>query len=350
MILGDKKMRAVEISVIIPVYQAEKSLSKCIESIRNQTFKDWEVILINDGSTDNSGSICEAYADLDKRIKVIHQENAGVSASRNLGIEKATGSYICFVDSDDYIDKDMLLKLYEAIQEQESHLSCCGFKRVFYHGEQIKKEVDVLPACGDIQDEEAFKAQFGLLYEKTLLGAVYCKLYRTAVIKQHKVRFCSDIYIGEDFLFNQGYLQYGFQISIINQPLYHYICKDNGSLTKKVDFNKEQYNRILFKKSREFCENKGIWEETKTYISKLYLRGCFINIEQIFGADIHIKVREKIKYVKKITASSETKEALKIKKKKDPEYQLYRIFLKSKNTIFIMSFAYFRLVLKKIVR
>jgi Glycosyltransferases involved in cell wall biogenesis len=343
-------MKTIEISVIIPVYQAEESIHKCIESIRTQTFEAFEIILINDGSTDNSGKICEQYRSLDKRISVIHQENAGVSISRNRGIEKALGTYICFVDSDDYIEKDMLFKLYEASQRNESHLSCCGFKRVFYKGEHVKKEVDILPDCKDIQSEEAFKTQFGLLYEKTLLGAVYCKLYRSEIIKKKQVRFRSDIYIGEDFLFNQEYLKYGTHIGIVNQSLYYYICKDNGSLTKKVDLNKEKYNRLLFEKSCEFSQSKEMWEETKSYISKLYLRSCFINIEQVFGADIKMELKDKRKYVEKIVYASETCEAVEVKKNKDLEHQLYRIFLKTKNITLIMSFAYFRLIFKKIVR
>lgn len=119
------------ISVIIPVYNVEKYLNQCIESIINQTYKNLEIILIDDGSTDNSGEICENYSKKDPRIKVIHQKNSGVSSARNKGIDIATGKYINFIDSDDYIEEDMIEYLYGLLQQENADISMCSAYDVY---------------------------------------------------------------------------------------------------------------------------------------------------------------------------------------------------------------------------
>lgn len=120
-----------KISIIVPVYKAEPYLKKCIDSILNQTFKDFELILINDGSTDNSGKICDEYALKDKRIKVIHKENGGLSSARNVGLDIAQGKYLGFVDSDDWIDSDMYEILYKLIKESGKEIANIGVKFIY---------------------------------------------------------------------------------------------------------------------------------------------------------------------------------------------------------------------------
>ena len=120
-----------EISIIVPVYNVEKYLEKCIKSILNQTFTDFELILVNDGSTDKSGVICDNYKNIDDRIIVIHKKNEGLSSARNSGLDIAKGRYIGFVDSDDYINNDMYHKLYEALIKNNSDISICKFVKVY---------------------------------------------------------------------------------------------------------------------------------------------------------------------------------------------------------------------------
>ena len=119
-----------KISVIVPVYNVEKYLRKCIESILNQTFREFELILVDDGSTDSSGKICDEYALKDSRIKVIHKENGGASSARNAGLDVAKGEYIGFVDSDDWIEMDMYGELYRLIKENNTDISVCGINNI----------------------------------------------------------------------------------------------------------------------------------------------------------------------------------------------------------------------------
>ena len=123
-----------KISVIVPVYKAEKFLSACIESILNQTYHDFEVILVDDGSPDSSGQICEEYAKKDSRIKVIHQKNAGVAASRNVGLDIAVGEYITFVDSDDYIQFQMYEKMLKCALDNDCDFVMCDCMKVYSDG------------------------------------------------------------------------------------------------------------------------------------------------------------------------------------------------------------------------
>ncbi|EGP5489252.1 glycosyltransferase, partial [Enterococcus faecium] len=126
-----------EISIIVPVYKVEPYLRKCVDSILAQTFTDFEVILVDDGSPDNSGKICDEYASKDSRVRVIHKKNGGLSSARNAGIDVARGKYLGFVDSDDYIEKDMYELLYDNIVKEQADLSICGIYDI-YAGKKVK--------------------------------------------------------------------------------------------------------------------------------------------------------------------------------------------------------------------
>ena len=126
-----------KISIIVPVYNVEKYLEKCVRSILAQTFTDFELILVDDGSPDSSGAMCDQFAEQDQRVKVIHKENGGLSDARNAGIEIATGEYLGFVDSDDYIADDMYELLYTNIVKEDADLSICGIYDVYEGKEQL---------------------------------------------------------------------------------------------------------------------------------------------------------------------------------------------------------------------
>ena len=156
-----------KISIIVPVYNCEKYIGTCIESIQGQTYQNLEIILVNDGSKDGSGEICRSYVVHDARIQYIEQENQGVSAARNHGIKKATGTFVMFVDADDTITNDACEKLAGHITEGID-LILCGFKRMFYRGEHLVSQYDVLPECKNLTDQETLGKYFGRLYETTL--------------------------------------------------------------------------------------------------------------------------------------------------------------------------------------
>ena len=126
------------VSIIVPVYNTERFLNRCIDSVLAQTYSDWELLLVDDGSTDSSGSICDEYATQDSRIRVFHKENGGVSSARNLGLDYARGEWITFVDSDDYIAPDMIEKLYETQKRNNADITVCGYRWVDKEGKNLK--------------------------------------------------------------------------------------------------------------------------------------------------------------------------------------------------------------------
>lgn len=137
-----KNMNNCKVTVVVPVFNVEKYLKRCLNSIINQTMKEIEIILVDDGSTDKSGKICDQYKKIDKRIKVIHQNNKGLSAARNVGIKIAISKYICFIDSDDYIENDMIEYLYQGCIKKNADISCCGFTNIY---ENKKTEKITIP-------------------------------------------------------------------------------------------------------------------------------------------------------------------------------------------------------------
>ncbi|MBQ8615735.1 MAG: glycosyltransferase, partial [Clostridia bacterium] len=128
-----------KISIILPVYNVENYLDKCLTSLVNQTYQNLEIILVNDGSPDNSGEVCENWAKKDSRIKVLHKANGGVSSARNFGLDNATGDFIGFIDPDDFVELDMYEKLLNALNSQNATMAMCRYQNVFENSDRIQK-------------------------------------------------------------------------------------------------------------------------------------------------------------------------------------------------------------------
>ena len=205
-----------KISVIVPVYKAEKYLHRCVDSILSQTFTDFELILVNDGSPDNSGAICDEYAQKDNRVRVFHKENGGVSSARNLGLDNAEGEWITFVDSDDYIEQeylniptstedDLLIQNYELF----SNVS---------HVETFEKSTIKSAEMQDFINKNL---------HKEILRLILSKFFKTEIIKNNNITFDNEIKIGEDSIFIQEYLFYTKSVKYVATAKYMYRCDDN---------------------------------------------------------------------------------------------------------------------------
>ena len=211
-----------KVSIIIPIYNTEKYLKKCLNSVLNQTYQKLEIILVNDGSTDNSGKIADDYAKKDSRIKVIYQQNAGQSSARNTGIEKATGDYISFIDSDDEIKPTFIESLLSAYNNPVDNISLtvCGmhYKRLKKHSAE---DVYIKPLRSR-RTKESTKAY--ILYLLTADGRMYSsvnKLYKTAIVKN--LKYDTSLNFAEDTKFVLDYLKKSKgEIAFVNKPLYIY--------------------------------------------------------------------------------------------------------------------------------
>lgn len=215
------------VSVIVPVYNVEQYLPKCIESILSQTFTDFEVILVDDGSTDRSGLICDEYANKDGRISVLHKKNAGVSSARNMALDIAKGEYITFVDSDDYLADSYLNDLIGCIHDKEVDLAVGGYV-------EVKEDEKITSVCPKITIEQNYFAKFFSEYGFKMLTPPWGKIFKKAIIADNTLYFNENIQFGEDTIFCLNYILYCKKFSCISSSNYYYVIR-NGSLTYRVN-------------------------------------------------------------------------------------------------------------------
>lgn len=227
------------ISVIVPVYNSEKYLNKCIDSIISQTYKELEIILVDDGSTDNSGKICDDFKLRDNRIVVIHQMNKGLSAARNAGLMTATGEYITFVDSDDYIENDTYENVSVAIYKFNSDLVFFREKSVDESGKTVY--INGGTPSGDIY--EISKEDAAQMIIGRQINGMCDKVYRASLLKD--LYFKEGHMYGEDFIYNLHALSRVEKIGYVDQIKYSYVM-NNSSVTHK-SFNKNSFDQVYFK-------------------------------------------------------------------------------------------------------
>ena len=259
-----------KISVIVPVYNTEKYLRKTVDSLLNQTYKDLEILLIDDGSCDNSGKICEEYAQTDSRIKVVHQENQGLSAVRNRGIELATGEYLCFVDSDDFVETDTY-EVFNNIIEKEKVDFINGGIRVFENNQEfigVDYRIDpnrVINRAEIIDYLSNFKIQYASM--------VLSKVIRRDFLLAHNIRCISGLKIQEDFVFVLEMLLKADTIYFVDKYFYNYVKRTDSLTTKRYRKDIYKHFNTAYLKIKELYENASITghEDQLIYYFSRYL-------------------------------------------------------------------------------
>lgn len=217
-----------EVSIIVPVYNAEKAIGRCIESIISQEYTDFELILCDDGSTDSSGKICDEYQKKDERIQVLHKENTGVSDTRNQGISMARGTYIQFLDADDWITVDATKLLVRTMKEWDCDLVISDFYRVVGERTSHKGDID---AEGPLTQEEFAKYMMENPAD-FYYGVLWNKLFKREIIEKYQLAMDENVSWCEDFLFNLEYLLHAKTIAALQVPIYYYV-KTEGSLASQ---------------------------------------------------------------------------------------------------------------------
>lgn len=216
------------VSIIVPVYNAEKTLGRCVNSILNQEYRDFELLLLDDGSTDGSGRLCDDYAGKDPRVRVVHKANSGVSDTRNRGIAQAKGKYLQFADSDDWLTPESTKFLVQAITEHRCDMVIADFYRVV--GERVSQK-------GSIEEEGIMKrTDFAVKMMQRpadfYYGVLWNKLYKHSIIEKHHLRMDSSVSWCEDFMFNLDYVRHVQKIYALHIPVYYYV-KTKGSLVSQ---------------------------------------------------------------------------------------------------------------------
>ena len=260
-----------KVSIIVPFYNREKSLGWCISSILNQSFKNFELLLIDDGSTDASEQIAKNYAKLDSRIQLVHTPHSGVSAARNMGIFKSSGEYIQFMDSDDWIPYYFLDRLLSTMELYEADIVLCGINIVQKQGQSITKSGKLsYEALGEEcvwEHEQLWDNMARVFWQTGMMEGPCNRIYRASLIKKHSVKFPEDMSYGEDCVFNLFCYNYAKRVVFLSDLLYYYVQHEEQSWTKipKKCFFRNQVRQVelmreMMQQNHSFTqENKRFW-------------------------------------------------------------------------------------------
>lgn len=309
-----------KISIIVPIYNSEDKLERCINSILSQSYKDIEIILINDGSTDESLKICEEFKNKDKRIILIDKKNAGVSAARNCGLDITTGEYIQFVDSDDYIKPNMCECLLKGICKSKADVVICGYDRT-----EKNKITSKFPKEATINKLYDFKDTFSELFNNALFNAPWNKLYRKERIKKY---FKENLSIGEDLLFNLSYFSDCDKIVMINDCLYNYDVLSQESLASQYDDNLFNIEVMLYKEVQKFLGDSFKTTDFR-YINNVFAKEIYYFLKKLVILSGDDK-KTKLEHIKNCIENKDVKSMLSNIDLSDNQIKIVCFFMKRK--------------------
>ena len=328
----------IKISIVMPVYKVEKYLSRAIESILNQTFKEFELFLVDDGSPDNSSFICDKYKSIDNRIIVIHKQNEGAHIARNICIKKAIGKYICFFDSDDYIENNMLYDMYHLAECNNSDLVISGFYIDTYLGFDKFKIDKYVPNDRVYNDKFTFRKDAYIYFDKNMFYSPWNKLYKLDYIKKNNITF--PITYRDDFPFVVSMIQNIDNVTFTKNCYYHFERARSDSETQK--FVKNLYDKRV-EEHIMMCELYKYWgllydEKSIDMVSRRYIDRIIECAVNLYNKECKLKNIEKKTEIKKYVNSIYFDESFKYAKPKSFHLKMLYIVFKTKN-ILLISFV-----------
>ena len=289
-------MPIIKVSVIVPIYNVEKYLSTCIDSIQNQSLQDIEIILVNDGSPDNSGVIADEYAKHDKRIKVIHKINGGLSSARNAGIQIAQGEYLSFIDSDDWIEKEMMEKMYLEAKKHNSDVVISGM--VVEYPKEDRKVIDNIE-----ETEKAINTELGEFFwklHKYKLSNYACnKIYKRSVISSNNLLFIDDAMPAEDLFFNLSFFKKATSALVLDEAFYHYMRRDEHSILSSYQKDLIKVETQRRKAYKEFFEHfKMEVDEYSAYLNGLTVGAATGIVQNLYKKDASFNRKERTSIIR----------------------------------------------------
>ena len=235
-----------KISIIVPVYKVEQYLPKCIDSILSQTYPNWELLLIDDGSPDNSGNICDEYAQQDKRIRVFHKENGGVSSARNLGLDYADGDYVMFVDSDDWLSYDCLQVCVNEVEANKLDALQFGFTSITENNEKR-----LVKNLSSILDGEQY------IKLNNFNVCVWGGIYKREIIEEYKLRFPKELKLAEDQIFVLSFFKHTRRIKYMDRAMYYYLQRSDSAVHTPTSEDMLKSCEYLISCSKEWFASKS---------------------------------------------------------------------------------------------
>lgn len=266
-------METPVVSIIVPIYNGQLTLERCLASVKRQSYEKFEVIMINDGSSDHSIEICRKYMDLDPRFRLLDKENTGVSNSRNQALKMARGEYVQFLDCDDWITKDATESLVTAAQVTSSEMVVSGFYRVIGKRTYPKRQIKI-SKCLTRQEFAEFMMESPANF---YYGVMWNKLFRLDIIRKHQLKCNESLSWCEDFMFNLEYLQYIKFVTVIDKPIYYYVKRKDSLVSTQFTFKKIiRMKKQLFEDYKELYKAIDLYEENKWKITK-FLVSCALD-------------------------------------------------------------------------
>lgn len=298
------------VSVIVPAYNAEKFIENCVQSILSQTYTDFELILVNDGSKDSTSAICHRLAEQDSRIRVIDQENGGSSSAKNTGLDAANGTYIEFVDADDTLDATYMEQLLRGTAEDEADL-CVGNVALVV----LDKGELVLSRPTPKLHEGMFTLKEYLSYYKeymphAVVGAPWNKLFRRRIIEEHNLRFDETTKNNEDTWFNLAYLRHCKKVFVSASPFYHYIDHQNGSASRGYIDNIIEIYIETYRRSTAFLQEAEMYDCNEQFCKSYFIGLCIGALNGIALKATQFTKKEKLEKMRDIVSRPEVRDAL----------------------------------------
>lgn len=310
-----------EVSIIVPVYKAEQFLQRCVESILNQSYTNFELLLVDDGSPDKSPEICDYYARTDSRVRVFHQRNQGVSAARNKGIDEADGKFIMFCDSDDYVHPEWIRVMVNQAQKHPTAVIVCNVLK----GKEGKAFVS--PAV----DEKFSVFQYLDLFKNGISPYCVNKIYNRSVLKDHNIRFDSNIGFSEDVMFNCVYMKFCDVVLYTETELYYYFDNSESAMNL-ARFNLFELHLLPFKERLPFIAEQELQEYCDIWLFQ------FLNLlENVWKKEFRVSILKRMMYNQKMVeteafqyclehASGKNENPVMLKFLKMRNYYLYWMF------------------------
>lgn len=302
-------MNNYKISVVVPVYNVEKYLRRCLDAIVNQTYTNLEIVLVDDGAKDSSGAICDEYAQMDSRIKVIHKENAGAGLARNTALDVITGNYVTFVDADDYMELNMYELMMNQAEKEDADLVICG--AVFKKANDGIRRVNANPFVGKsvFRNEEVQDVMLNMLEmveftsvksEYPIDMALWKGLFSRKIIEQNKLRLCSErTHKSEDFIFYTDYVPKCKCIAFVDENLYYH-CDNEDSISHNYSVKVQMLNEAMYQRLVASIQGNKLSEKFILGATKVFLEATYIVVLDEMRNHPERKyreIRDNLKYV-----------------------------------------------------
>lgn len=303
-------MTSPQLTLLMPVYNAEEFLERSLQSLQNQNFQNWKLIIINDGSNDRSAQVCDAYAKIDPRIQVIHQENQGVATTRNRLLEQVETPYFAFIDADDELNPRLYELLINHMLEKNVDLVMCGILEKKYVGDSIVGTVArTYPSSYLILDK--MQDSFMAFSNSLLLNSPCNKIYKTSIVRESRIEF-PDLKTGEDILFNLEYLKRINCLYVEEQPLYYYMRRNEDSITVSYIDSLYENGLIVHEATESFLEAKGLLTDiNRQIIETNHLQSVFAALLNLNHKDCPLTIKEKKEVITSIVRRSYVQQCVK---------------------------------------